>query len=77
MNNFLRANQTLRWVDIAQTENMCDGRRNVVFDQHQSNDAQNEKQCAQGHEEPTYLASAVVGRSRVGQRHLLHLIQRY
>jgi hypothetical protein len=44
----LRANQTLRWVDIAQAEKMRDGRRKPfwMFDQKQSNDyAQSEKQA--------------------------------
>ncbi|MGC2074888.1 MAG: substrate-binding domain-containing protein [Xanthobacteraceae bacterium] len=38
-NDLLRANQPLRWVDIAQAEKMCDGRKPFwVFDQKQSND---------------------------------------
>ena len=44
--DLLRANQTLRWVDIAQAEKMCDGRKPFwVFDQKQSNNySQSEEQ---------------------------------
>jgi len=44
----LRANLTLRWVDIAQAEKMYDGTRKPfrMFDQKQSNDyARSEKQA--------------------------------
>jgi hypothetical protein len=47
-NDFLRANQTLRWVDITQAEKMYDGTRKPfgIFEQKQSNDySQSEKQA--------------------------------
>jgi hypothetical protein len=47
-NGFLRANQTLRWVDIAQAEKMRDGSRKPfgMFTKKRSNDyAQSEEQA--------------------------------
>jgi hypothetical protein len=51
--NLLRADQALRWINIAYDEKMCDGRRPfLVFDQKpylQMDDAQSDKQAQSAH----------------------------